>query len=382
MSSLPTYFRDFLSEVRPSKSQLQDMRTGHSALRRRLNEDDRLKPILISDFLQGSYRRATATRPSGAVRSDVDIVVVTNLDPESVSPAQALQHFVPFLEKHYEGKYRLQGRSIGIELSYVDLDLVVTAAPSEVDQKALAWAAVRASDTPEEVTDWRLNRLWVPMDERHLPGAKGRQLKAAEEASWKAEPLLIPDREASSWEPTNPLAQIEWTFEKSRATGGHFVNVVKSIKWWKKVKHPSPKHPKSYPLEHLVGDCCPDSIGSVAEGVVLTLEEIRDRFARYAQAGSTPYLPDRGVDQDVLKRVSGEDFARFHEHCAEAADLARRAYDEDDLRDSAKLWRRLLGDKFPEPPESKGAGGAGPAILSGGFTERTDLSVPPRGRFA
>ena len=153
------------------------MRTGHSTLRRRLNEDDELKPLLVSDFLQGSYRRATATRPLEAVRSDVDIIVVTNLDPHSVSPAQALQQFVPFLEEHYEGKYRLQGRSIGIELSYVDLDLVVTSAPSEVDQQALAWAAVKASDTPEEVADWRLNKLWVPMNERHLPGAMGASLE-------------------------------------------------------------------------------------------------------------------------------------------------------------------------------------------------------------
>ena len=209
-------------------------------------------------------------------------------------------------------------------------------------------------------------------------------MKAAEEAPWKTEPLLIPDREASSWQPTHPLAQIEWTFEKSRATGGHFVNVVKCIKWWKKVNHPSLKHPKSYPLEHLVGDCCPDSIGSVAEGVVLTFEEI-SRAVSLATREQRPRPTCRtgAFDQDVLKRISGEDFARFHKHCSEAADLARRAYDEDDLRSSAKLWRQLLGEKFPEPPASKGGRRLRTRDpLRGLHREDRPKRSPPRGRFA
>ena len=53
-----------------------------------------------------------------------NIVVVTKLDKEEVTPEKALNVFEPFLEKYYEGKYRKQGRSWGIEMTHVDLDIV------------------------------------------------------------------------------------------------------------------------------------------------------------------------------------------------------------------------------------------------------------------
>ncbi|MGA7119159.1 MAG: hypothetical protein WBY94_03630, partial [Polyangiaceae bacterium] len=76
---LPTDFKEFLQEIRPTENQRSDLKTGHTTLRERLNADEGLKKCLISDFLQGSYRRATAIRPKGDRRSDVDIIVVTKL---------------------------------------------------------------------------------------------------------------------------------------------------------------------------------------------------------------------------------------------------------------------------------------------------------------
>ena len=79
---LPSYFTDFLSAIRPTDSQKEDYQKGHKTLRERLNNDEKLSPILVSDFLQGSYRRATAIRPVGDKRPDVDVIVVTNLSRE------------------------------------------------------------------------------------------------------------------------------------------------------------------------------------------------------------------------------------------------------------------------------------------------------------
>jgi tRNA nucleotidyltransferase (CCA-adding enzyme) len=76
---LPESFRTFLSEIRPTKSQRDDCKTGHETLRDRLNSNEELKPLLVGDFLQGSYRRATAVRPKGDTRSDVDITAVRDL---------------------------------------------------------------------------------------------------------------------------------------------------------------------------------------------------------------------------------------------------------------------------------------------------------------
>src|ERR1700726_4213429 len=128
---LPTYFSDFLQNIRPTQNQIEDYKCGHQTLRQRLRQDEALSPILVSTFLQGSYRRATAIRPRSGKRSDVDVIVVTKLSSEEYTSEQALDLFLPFLEKHYRGKYYKQGRSLAIELSYVDIDLVITSAPSE-----------------------------------------------------------------------------------------------------------------------------------------------------------------------------------------------------------------------------------------------------------
>ena len=107
-----SYFNDFLSNIRLTSSQKEDLKRGHKTLRDRLNTDDELKDIIISTFLQGSYRRSTAVRPLNGKRADVDVIVVANLDRNEITPQQTIEKFIPFVEKHYKGKYEIQGRSI------------------------------------------------------------------------------------------------------------------------------------------------------------------------------------------------------------------------------------------------------------------------------
>ena len=142
MSTVPSYFKDFLSNIRLSDNQVSDLKTGHTTLRKRLEADETLSKIIVSTFLQGSYRRSTAVKPKNGNKSDVDVIVVTKLDSEEYTPEEALDLFVPFLDKYYNGKYRIQGRSIGISLSYVDLDIVPTSAPSESETSIAALVLV------------------------------------------------------------------------------------------------------------------------------------------------------------------------------------------------------------------------------------------------
>lgn len=373
MATLDSKFRTFMTEIRPTNSQRDEMMSGHRRLRSRLKEDDDLKAILVTDFLQGSYKRSTAIRPKADKRSDVDVVVVTNLDEDEFTPEEAQKVFHPFLERHYKDKWEPQGRSLAITLSAVDLDLVVTSTPSEVVRNAFQLAAVRSLMTPD---------LWLPVEESETPEAVELLMKAAA-AGWQTEPLRIPDRDAQCWQPTNPLEQIRWTFEKNRNTNGHYVNVVKALKWWRRVRHPEPERPKSYPLEHIIGNCCPDGIDSVAEGLCRTLEEIRDRYDCCAQRLETPVLKDRGTDLNVLARIAGEDFADFHAQAAADAELARKAYDEADDNDSARLWVELLGTKFPGPDEDdKGSASGSSSSSSGRFAAPSGPAAPSRRRFA
>jgi len=205
---------------------------------------------------------------------------------------------------------------------------------------------------------------------------------ARQELEWKLSPLRIPNREAQIWEDTHPLEQTRWTRDKNKRCNSHYINVVKAIKWWRRVKHPTPKYPKGYPVEHLIGQCCPDRISSVAAGVTLTLEAIASEYAYYAAREITPCLADHGVSShNVFKRVAGEDFAEFHAQLCEAASTARQALDADTLYESAHLWRELFGDKFPEPPESNSGSGPAPS-QPGGFTQRELVSTVGTGRFA
>lgn len=381
---LPTYFSDFLQEIRPTKNQNSDAKTGHRTLRTRLLEDEGLKLIIVTTFLQGSYRRA-AIRPNGESRSDVDVIVVTNLSEEKFSPQAAMDLFVPVLDKYYEGKWEFRGRSIRISLSYVDLDLVITSAPSQVDVKILKSFSVMTDDTLEELDDWRLVPSWVDPEHRYLPGMKA-VMKAAEterEEDWRLSPLRIPDRETQEWQDTHPLEQIRWTWRKNKDCNRHYVNVVKALKWERKINHATPKYPKGYPLEHIIGQCCPNGVSSIAEGVVLALEEIVARFAEDVRNNRVPVLPDHGVpSHNVLHRITPEDFAEFHGQVRDAASIARRALDAETVRESAEEWRKLFGNKFPPPPEDENKDHGSDSAKRGGYSPRAAVTGIGPGRYA
>lgn len=348
MQEMNSSFRTFLTEIRPTANQLEDMRSGYKTLKSRLLDDETLSAIIVSTFLQGSFRRATAVRPKGDKRADVDLVVVTKLMREEYTPREAMDLFEPFLDKHYKGKWEPQGRSFGISLSYVDLDLVITSAPSEAESRALQSASVTSLDTPEDVDDWRLVPSYVTFAERGLPGTAARVELSRKEVEWKLSPLHIPDRDANEWDETHPLAQIKWTWEKNKACNKHYINIVKAIKWIRRIGPEAPKYPKGYPLEHMIGQCCPDGIASVAEGVTKTLEAITRDYKFYVELNIVPTIPDHGVPaHNVLHRLTGDDFAAFHKLVTDASVIARKALDAESENEASQEWRKILGDKFP-----------------------------------
>ncbi len=383
MSKIDSYFADFLSDIRLTSTQNSESQRGHKVLRDRLHSDEDLKEITITSFLQGSYRRSTAVRPSGEKRADVDIIVVTNLDRNKVTPHEALKKFEPFVEKHYKGKWHYQGRSIGIELSYVDLDIVVTSAPSEVEESILKSASVISNITLEELYtgkyDWRLNKSWTEPD--FSKGFSSLNEASKKEPEWKTEPLWIPDRDAGKWEQTHPLEQIRWSQGKNKLTNGFYVNVVKAVKWSRLVKMTDLKYPKGYPIEHAIGDCCPNDIESLAEGVTKTFEAFVSNYQTYYNMNIVPTFPDRGVPQhNVWKRITFDDFKKFFDYISHFAKIARQAMEEKSLRKQTEKWREIFGDKFPLAPDDGNDSSDKNSLSS--FSSRTAVSTPKPERFA
>ena len=221
-------------------------------------------------------------------------------------------------------------------MSNVKIDLVIASAPSEED--IFASEFLKGFLTLEDLFAGQAVNSGM---NQGLSGMFG------EGTQWKSEPLYIPDREAREWQRTHPLEQIRWTTEKNRLTNGHYVNVVRLVKWWWRTMYPDLKYPKGYPLEHMVGDCCPDGITTVAEGFTLTLEEMHRRFRAYALNGAVPFLADRNVpEHNVLKRLTPREFSAFYGCVAEAARTARGALAESDSGKerhsvAGSLWKQI-----------------------------------------
>lgn len=349
VASLPSKFREYLENIRPTDANREDYTDAHTGLRGNLTDDDNIKEIYVSDFLQGSYRRSTAVKPHEDGKSDVDIVLVTNLDREDFDPRTAMETCEPFVNEHYTN-WEYKDRSFGIDQGSVELDLVLTAAPSEATKHVIE------SDGPwgDLSVEEELNQ------ERTQEAIQDMEYTSSQSGNWEVEPLYIPDRRLDSWEKTHPLATIGWTTEKNDRTDGHYVNIVKAIKWWRRTQVASPERPKSYPLEHMVGDCCPDDIESVAKGVTRSLEIMARRYQEYANRNQTPTLEARGLPEiDVLDRIDGHVFAQFHQEVVDAASLARKAFNESDVTESNRLWRRLFGEEFPSSSGNGSGGGDG-----------------------
>lgn len=343
---VPNYFKDFLKSIRPQNRDVYI--EAHKKLRTLLSQEESIQEFYVATFLQGSYRRATAIEPEDGKKGDVDVVVVTTLDHNALTPRQAMNKFTEFLDKHYKGKWEPQTRAIKIECDDIDLDLVITAIPKEEADKYRSNKLTEVYTTPDD-DDWEEFR------------------KLAEKTNeWKSSPLKIPDRAIKEWEDTHPLEQLFWTWSKNAACGSHYVNVVKALKFWKRHKLPKPKYPKAYPLEHLIGVHCPDGIEFVAQGVTEALESIASSYSTELSQKVVPFLPDHGVpEHNVFARLSFEDFQDFHDGVKEAAIIARAALGSEDMDESVSLWKKLFGEEFdPDGEESD----------RDGFSKRTHKS--------
>lgn len=317
MGSLPSYFKEFLAEIEPSASYKEDQKIGHTTLRQRLKDDATFKLVHVNTFLQGSYRRHTAIHPG----KDVDIVVVTSIDPDGMSAATANAHLGDCLKRYYKN-VAPQSRSWGVTLSYVVMD-VVLAASHHIKKDASFAETLR----------------------------KAENLDAS---AWTSQPLLIPDRDLGKWIETHPKMQLAWTTDLNATCGGYFVPLVKMFKWWRKVTYETPKYPKGYILERLAGECVDTTARDHGEGFVKLLENIQAKYASYALLDLVPSLPDPGVPtHNVAHRLAAADFKTFMEKVAAALPVARAALDETDVKKSADGWRNVLGDKFPAAPVEK-----------------------------
>ena len=334
---LNTYFKDFLTNISLSEHQISRIKATHKTLRKRLNDDEELSNIIIGTFLQGSYKRYTSISSKNGEKSDVDVVVVLNLDKDEIEPNKIFDLFEDFLKEHYEDKYKFNNKSIKITLSDVDIDLVITIPfdnSDDFDKDLFNKSVIEFKDEDIDSTDIEKGYLYLP------------------------------NVNENSWIKINPTAQIINTTSKNKDANGWYIKVVKSIKWWQRLNYPD-LSVKSYPLERLVFECCPNDITCVAEGVYLTFENM----VKYDQK---PYLKDFALETNVLESISDVEYGEFYSKACEAAEIAKKAYSEEDADESIRLWKKLFGSKFDD----------GDTNNNSGFTKPNKKATVPSGRFA
>lgn len=359
---LETSFRTFIQNVQIKPKEEENLKLAYEDLRKNLKEfskDSDFKELIITEFVQGSFKRKTCLKNRDGKAADIDVVIVTKMDEGEFTPPELAQKkFLPFVEKFYSGQYEPQGRSIGLTLKQynAELDIVITSNPKEAQVGFLTEELFQEFDSLYE----DFNQDSIKKSLKRVFNAElrdGRIVLANSQEDLKLDPLRIPDRDAKVWQDTNPMAQIFWTIQKNQRCNNIFLPVVRAAKWMHANYGGFPKYPKGYPLEHIVGDCCPDGIISIGEGLTLTLEKIVTEYEPFILSMKVPYLRDRGVNCNVLSRQSFDDFKLFYNRIKDAATLARKALDCDDSYESSKLWRELLGAEFPlseKPTTSKG----------------------------
>ena len=293
---LNDYFRQFLSNVEPADARVKEASASHTAVRRYLETDPDFKDFFLDSFLAGSYARDTAYEPI----QDVDIIVVCKWDGE---PSKLLTKLKSVLDKHYNYKAKTnpQRRSVRIDLSHISMDIV----PARHCSSGLA-------------------------------------------------PLEVPDREQKKWVATNPKGHIEWVAtlnkntKQSESDQGRFVPLAKMFKYWKRNNLPDAKHPKGFWMECLVGWNHDPAARDWADVFINAVQRIIDTYAPYKKSG-VPVLTDPGLRHQTLATgMEAADFQVFYTRLERSlADAKTARADETGVAESALLWQKVFGKKFP-----------------------------------
>ena len=277
-----------------------------------------LKTMMISriitkkTFLSGSYKRDTAIRPrtkNGETnRPDVDIIVVTNHTCYD-DPKEVVDLLYKTLKKEYSD-IRRQARSVGIESSKADMDVVPI------------------------IPDGTM--------------------------------YLIPDRKQECWISTNPPKHTTWTTETNETAGGRFKPLVKLMKWWRRENPTISKKPKGFVIECITAECMDYEETYYGELFVKTLEKIVEKYETDYLLGTVPNIPDPGVPGNfVTTGITPAAFKGFYNKVKSHAGLGQKALNETDPEEATKLWKNILGDRFPKTKGTKSEGLlAAPVTLS------------------
>lgn len=302
---LPSYFAKYLHTIQPSRASRERAIQLHTTLRNRLAsaDDATFKSWYSDSFLYGSYIRNTAINPI----KDVDVCLLLDLDINDYVPETVVRQLKNLLEElGYEDKTAYQRRSVRIDMSGTTLDVVPV----------------------------------VPID-------------------GETEALHIPDRKVKEWILTHPKAHMEAAKRINKECGGRYIPLVKIVKAWyryqaKEKRDIERPKPKGFTLEVLVANYHDPDAPTYAEAFVNFLQNLMAACGTSLKLGVFPQVPDPGLPGEYLKvTFEPEEAKLFAEIVEESLALAKQAIAAETYGESAALWCKVFGSRFPDAPRAE-----------------------------
>lgn len=251
-----------------------------------------------TDFLSGSYRRHTKTKPL----KDVDVLFVLGEKEKwrrDKPPIEMLQAFEKCLRKKYSesGQVEINRRSVTVEFekNYY---------PDDHDGKVLSIDVVPAFECGTDIYE-------------------------------------IPDKDSGKWIKTSPAKHKEQATDKNEELDGQWVPLVKMVKGWNRANGKTVK--PSFLVEVM------------AEGLVEApfstyQDEIRNLFAAMEANIDKVWNDPAALGPPVSDQMTAERIKEAKKALQEAqqkAALAARAEQTGRQGDALRIWREVLGEYFP-----------------------------------
>jgi hypothetical protein len=284
-------FEKFRGRLELSDTESKDASRRHTEVRECIRGGFDLK----TDFLSGSYRRHTKTKPL----KDVDILFVLGEKEKwrrQKSPLEVLQAFEARLKKQF-GETELCRRAVTVtfEKAYYAEDH---------EGRVLSIDAVPAFELSSEVYE-------------------------------------IPDKITCAWIKTNPKKHKEQATAKNGELNGAWVPLVKMIKSWNRANG-KPIKP-SFLVEVMAEDLIEAPFSDYPNEVRNCLSAFESNIGRSwpDPAGLGPAVSDQMTPELIAKACAALQDAQ------RKAALAARAEQTGRQGEALRLWREILGDYFP-----------------------------------
>jgi hypothetical protein len=287
-------FDKFRQTLELSDTEKKDASRRHTEVR----ECIRAGFAIENDFLSGSYKRHTKTKPL----KDVDVMFVLGEKEKwrrDSPPIDTLEAFEKCLKKKYteQGQVEIGRRSVTVvfEKNYY---------PDDHEGKVLSIDAVPA--------------FALGSDEYE-----------------------IPDKITGGWIKTNPTKHREQATAKNEELGGRWVPLVKMGKGWNRANGNLVK--PSFLLEVMSEDLVESPFSNYPD-------EIRNLFSAMEANVGRVWADPAGLGPPVSDQMTAERIAEAKKGLQEAqkkAALAARAEQTGRQGEALRIWREILGDYFP-----------------------------------